>query len=94
MADKAKARVINNRYRVIKTLGEGGMGQVFLVEDTLQENNRLALKTISTKKRNQEALGDFLNRLRLHIAAFSDPLDETPIALLNHLVHRLGNPVI
>lgn len=37
---------INNRYRVIEELGKGGMGTVYLVEDALQDNRRMALKTI------------------------------------------------
>ncbi|MDM8528410.1 GAF domain-containing protein [Anaerolineales bacterium HSG24] len=37
---------INNRYRVIKQLGTGGMGAVYLVEDVLHDNTPIALKTI------------------------------------------------
>ncbi|MDM8531567.1 GAF domain-containing protein [Anaerolineales bacterium HSG25] len=37
---------INNRYRVIKQLGTGGMGAVYLVEDVLHDNAPIALKTI------------------------------------------------
>ncbi len=38
--------LINNRYRVIQQLGEGGMGTVFLVKDTLDNDRVLALKMI------------------------------------------------
>lgn len=37
--------VIDGRYRVLKPLGQGGMGSVFLVED-LELEKRLALKTL------------------------------------------------
>lgn len=37
---------VNNRYRIVNQLGKGGMGTVYLVEDVLHNNSRLALKTI------------------------------------------------
>lgn len=41
--------IINNRYIVLDMLGKGGMGNVYLVRDTLMANNVVALKTIKTK---------------------------------------------
>ena len=38
--------VINNRYRVVRKLGRGGMGMVFLVEDQWKEGLQLALKMV------------------------------------------------
>ena len=37
---------INDRYLVTKELGQGGMGKVYLVQDTHRENLQLALKTM------------------------------------------------
>lgn len=37
---------INNRYNIIKKLGEGGMGSVYLAEDKANSNRLTALKTI------------------------------------------------
>ena len=38
-----------NRYRIIELLGKGGMGNVYLVEDTLLANDRLALKVLKSE---------------------------------------------
>lgn len=41
-----KPRTIAERYRVLKTLGRGGMGTVFLVEDLKLKKERVALKEL------------------------------------------------
>lgn len=38
--------LINNQYKIIKTIGKGGMGIVYLVEDIQKGNMRFALKAI------------------------------------------------
>jgi serine/threonine protein kinase/Tfp pilus assembly protein PilF len=61
---------INNRYRVIRKLGEGGMGSVYLVEDSSENNKRIALKTIKSDKQVLPALerfkGEFKSLTELH----------------------------
>jgi len=44
--DAPREGVLNDRYRIVKSLGRGGMGEVFLVEDMLRENQKMALKTL------------------------------------------------
>ncbi len=45
--------LLGDRYRVERKLGEGGMAEVFLVEDTL-EKRRLALKRLKAGEPNRE----------------------------------------
>ena len=55
---------LTNRYRVLSTLGEGGMGVVFLVEDT-SSNRHAALKVLSKIAGDgQEALLQFKQEFR------------------------------
>ena len=42
--------MINFRYEIIQKLGEGGSGEVFLVEDTLRNNQQMALKVLHRHK--------------------------------------------
>ena len=41
----AKGQKINNRYEVIRLLGEGGMANVYLGEDTILNRN-VAIKVL------------------------------------------------
>lgn len=54
-----RSEIINRRYRIIKHLGQGSRGHVFLVEDTLDNNRRLSLKRINPNVLNQNALKRF-----------------------------------
>ena len=55
------ARVIDGRYRVVRLLGEGGFGTVYLVEDQLKENEHLALKLLSREGMTEEEIGRLKN---------------------------------
>ena len=53
------ADLINNRYRVIRELGQGGMGAVYLVEDTLQDDQAMTLKMIRPDLLDERNLAQF-----------------------------------
>ena len=41
-------------YRILRRLGKGGMGEVFLAEDTKQHNRKVALKVLPKELLNEE----------------------------------------
>ena len=50
---------IDNRYRIVRELGKGGMGMVYLVEDTLRDDRPAALKTIRADLLGEQNLTQF-----------------------------------
>lgn len=56
MADQ----VLNDRYKIIKELGHGGMGRVCLVEDSHHGGELLALKTLLVNTGDPKASLDFM----------------------------------
>jgi len=58
---KAPRGVAGERYQVVRTLGQGGGGEVFLVKDMAAGGRTVALKSVSGVKRDAPALIDLKN---------------------------------
>jgi len=71
-ASAAQEPLLNHRYRVVRQLGTGAMGEVFLVQDTLEENQLQALKTIRREFVTSYGYSAFKNEFQA-MTAFHHP---------------------
>lgn len=55
----------DGRYRIVRAIGEGGFGRVYLVEDELHGSERLALKLILEEHTSPEFEQRFRNEIRV-----------------------------
>lgn len=51
--DFVNGRVILNRYKIVQKLGQGGFGKVFLAEDLVSSNQKVAIKIIDVDNSDQ-----------------------------------------
>lgn len=56
-------RIIDQRYQIVTTIGQGGMGKVYLVVD-LEKNRQVALKTLERDLNDQATWGRFEREAR------------------------------
>lgn len=68
----AKGQKINNRYEVIRLLGEGGMANVYLGEDTIL-NRKVAIKVLRGDLSNDEKFLRRFQREALSASSLSHP---------------------
>lgn len=64
----SKGQKINNRYDIIKTIGEGGMANVYLAQDTIL-NRQVAIKVLRGDLENDEK---FIRRFQREAKSVSD----------------------
>ena len=82
--------LLANRYRIIKQLGQGGMGSVWLAEDTLLDNKQFAIKMLpSILVSNKRAY----NQLKSE-ALVAMKLTHTNIVTLRAFEENNGNPFL
>ena len=68
----AKGQKINDRYEVIKTIGEGGMANVYLAEDTIL-NRKVAIKVLRGDLSSDEKFIRRFQREALSVSNLSHP---------------------
>lgn len=68
----APDNVVNGRYKIVKELGRGGMGIVFLVEDTARDNEIVVLKVFQSENADKEVM-EILRREFSILAAMRHP---------------------
>ncbi|MBN1441309.1 MAG: protein kinase, partial [Planctomycetes bacterium] len=64
--------VVNARYRIVRKLGRGGMGTVFLAEDVKRGRRLVALKRVRSDKLDEKTLASLRNEF-LSLAALDHP---------------------
>lgn len=72
VAGPLKGTGLETRYKVLKKLGQGGMGAVYLVEELDGEARQCALKLILDSEKNPDAMGRFKREILCN-SFFSHP---------------------
>ncbi len=64
---ESQSKLFAERYQLLKTIGEGGMGQVCLAKDTLLDNYQLALKVLHPElSKDEEHVKSFFKEAQLN----------------------------
>lgn len=83
-----KGQKINDRYEIIKTIGEGGMANVYLAEDTILER-KVAIKVLRGDLSNDEK---FIRRFKRE--ALSVPIYHIQISLKYMMLEKKMETII
>ena len=90
MAGGAEGALLANRYRIVRQLGQGGMGSVWLAEDTQLDNKLFAIKMLpSVLVSNKRAYNQLKNE-----ALVAMKLTHPNIVTLRAFEENNGNPFL
>lgn len=67
-----KGDMINDRYQIIRSIGEGGMANVYLAEDTIL-NRRVAVKILRGDLASDEKFVRRFQREAISASSLNDP---------------------
>lgn len=93
-------KILNNRYLIVDLIGKGGMGRVYLAEDTAKAGKQVALKILMLNLANQQLsqrfgreifIGAQLGRKSKHIVrvlSYGVTNDRTPFYVMEYLKGR------
>lgn len=68
-----KGQKINDRYEIVKSIGEGGMANVYLAVDTILDNRKVAIKILRGDLANDEKFIRRFKREALSASSLSHP---------------------
>jgi serine/threonine protein kinase len=54
MTPISEGQILDEKYRIIRRIGEGGFGEVFLANDILLESRHVAIKSLKIDDANHE----------------------------------------
>ncbi|NSW53369.1 MAG: SUMF1/EgtB/PvdO family nonheme iron enzyme [Anaerolineae bacterium] len=83
------ADIVEGRYRILKKLGEGGMGAVYLAEDE-RLGRQVALKRLRIIGASEEMVAQFLERFRREARAMARMQHPSIITVLDYGVDDAG----
>ena len=91
----SKGQKINDRYEIIKTIGEGGMANVYLANDNILER-RVAVKVLRGDLSNDEKFVRRFQREALQASSmtFMSLKNFLYNILSNHLFCRVQTPLL
>ena len=85
-----KGDMINDRYQIIRSIGEGGMANVYLAEDTIL-NRRVAVKILRGDLASDEKFVRRFQREAISASSLNDPTSSKSMTSAKTMVNTLSS---